>query len=66
MLHLREKISHSEAVRRAIDRFCVVRPADDLRSFFGARTIRGNISRQVVALRREWSNRNPTREGFRS
>jgi hypothetical protein len=66
LLCRREKISRAEAVRRAVDRFLRGSPADDLRSFFGASRTRGNISRQVATLRREWNRRHGTREGFRS
>jgi hypothetical protein len=66
LLCRREKISRAEAVRRAVDRYLRGSPAGDLRPFFGASKTRGNISRQVAALRREWSRRNGTREGFRS
>ncbi|PYL32520.1 MAG: hypothetical protein DMF38_14850 [Verrucomicrobia bacterium] len=54
----REKISRAEAVRRAVDRFLQSSSVPDLRSFFGASRTRGNISRQVARLRREWSRRN--------
>jgi hypothetical protein len=53
----REKISRAEAVRRAVDRFLRSSSASDLRSFFGASRTRGNISRHVAKLRREWSRR---------
>jgi Ribbon-helix-helix protein, copG family len=53
----REKISRAEAVRRAVDRFLAGSPVSDLRSFFGASRTRGNISRHVARLRREWSKR---------
>jgi len=54
LLWKREKISRAEAVRRAADRYLRGSPADDLRSFFGASKTRGNISRHVATLRREW------------
>jgi metal-responsive CopG/Arc/MetJ family transcriptional regulator len=54
----REKISRAEAVRRALDRFLRSSSVRDLRSFFGASKTRGNVSRQVARLRREWSGRN--------
>ena len=53
----REKISRAEAVRRAVDRFLGGSSASDLRSFFGASRTRGNISRRVAKLRREWQDR---------
>jgi metal-responsive CopG/Arc/MetJ family transcriptional regulator len=53
----REKISRAEAVRRAVDRFLRGSSASDLRSFFGASKTRGNISRHVAKLRREWQER---------
>ena len=53
----REKISRAEAVRRAVDRFLRGSPANDLRAFFGASKTRGNISRHVAKLRREWHRR---------
>jgi hypothetical protein len=53
----REKISRAEAVRRAVDRFLRGSSANDLRSFFGASRTRGNISRHVANLRREWQKR---------
>ena len=62
----REKISRTEAVRRAVDRFLRGSSASDLRAFFGACKTRGNISRHVATLRRQWSDRKPAREGFRS
>jgi len=62
----REKISRAEAVRRAVDRFLRGPPANDLRSFFGASRTRGNISRHVANLRREWDRRSPAHEDFRS
>ena len=66
LLCRREKISRAEAVRRAVDRYLRGSPADDLRSFFGVSRTRGNISRHVATLRREWSRRTGMREGFRS
>lgn len=57
----REKISRAEAVRRAVDRFLLGSPADDLRAFFGASKTRGNISQHVAGLRREWSDRRRAR-----
>jgi hypothetical protein len=65
----REKISRAEAVRRAVDRLLRASPASDLRVFFGASRTRGNISRHVAKLRREWSKRSkrrPPREDFRN
>jgi metal-responsive CopG/Arc/MetJ family transcriptional regulator len=53
----REKISRAEAVRRALDRFLRSSSVRDLRSFFGASKTRGNVSRHVAKLRREWSRR---------
>ncbi|MGH7984227.1 MAG: ribbon-helix-helix protein, CopG family [Candidatus Udaeobacter sp.] len=53
----REKISRAEAVRRAVERFLRGSSANDLRSFFGASKTRGNISRHVAKLRREWRRR---------
>ena len=53
----REKISRAEAVRRAVERFLRGSSANDLRSFFGASKTRGNISRHVARLRREWQER---------
>jgi hypothetical protein len=53
----REKISRAEAVRRAVERFFRGSPASDLRSFFGASKTRGNISRHVAKVRREWQER---------
>ena len=53
----REKISRAEAVRRALDRFLQSSSVRDLRSFFGASKTRGNVSRHVARLRREWSRR---------
>jgi metal-responsive CopG/Arc/MetJ family transcriptional regulator len=53
----REKISRAEAVRRALDRFLRSTSVRDLRSFFGASRTRGNVSRDVTRLRREWSRR---------
>ena len=53
----REKISRAEAIRRAVARFLRASPASDLGSFFGASRTGGNISRNVAALRREWSRR---------
>jgi len=53
----REKISRAEAVRRAVDRFLGRSSATDLRSFFDASRTRGNISRRVAKLRREWQDR---------
>jgi metal-responsive CopG/Arc/MetJ family transcriptional regulator len=53
----REKISRAEAVRRALDRFLRSSSGRDLRSFFGASKTRGNVSRHVARLRREWSRR---------
>ena len=57
----REKISRAEAVRLAVDRFLAGSSVSDLRSFFGASTTRGNISRHVATLRREWSKRSRRR-----
>lgn len=53
----REKISRAEAIRRALDRFLRSSSVRDLRSFFGASKTRGNVSRHVARLRREWSRR---------
>jgi metal-responsive CopG/Arc/MetJ family transcriptional regulator len=53
----REKISRAEAVRRAVERFLRGSSASDLGSFFGASKTRGNISRHVAKLRREWQER---------
>ena len=53
----REKISRAEAVRRAVERFLRGSSASDLRSFFGASKTRGNISRHLAKLRREWQER---------
>jgi metal-responsive CopG/Arc/MetJ family transcriptional regulator len=53
----REKISRAEAVRRALDRFLRSSSVRDLRSFFGASKTRGNVSRRVARVRREWSRR---------
>jgi metal-responsive CopG/Arc/MetJ family transcriptional regulator len=50
----RERISRAEAVRRAVDRFLAGSSMRELRSFFGASRTRGNISRHVSKLRREW------------
>ena len=57
LLCRREKISRAEAVRRAVDRFLRGSAASDLRSFFGASKTRGNVSRHVAKLRREWKPR---------
>jgi Ribbon-helix-helix protein, copG family len=54
----REKISRTEAVRRAVDRFLRGSSTGDLRPFFGASRTHGNVSRQVSRLRREWRRRN--------
>jgi hypothetical protein len=51
----REKISRAEAVRRAVDRYLAGSAVGDLRSFFGASRTRGNVSRHVARLRREWT-----------
>jgi hypothetical protein len=53
----REKISRAEAVRRAVDRFLSGSTTSNLRSFFGASKTRGNVSRHVAKLRREWNER---------
>ncbi len=50
-------LERSEAVRRAVDRFLRKSSASDLRSFSGASKTRGNISRHVAKLRREWRQR---------
>ena len=57
LLCRRERISRAEAIRRAVARYLRVSPVSDLGSFFGASRSRGNISRQVAALRDEWSRR---------
>ena len=57
LLCRRERISRAEAIRRAVARYLGVSSASDLGSFFGASRSRGNISRQVAALRGEWSRR---------
>jgi hypothetical protein len=51
----REKISRAEAVRRAVDQLLRGSPASNLRSYFGASKTRGNISRHLTKLRREWN-----------
>jgi hypothetical protein len=66
LLCRREKISRAEAVRRAVERFLRGSPAADLRSFFGASKTRGNVSRHVATLRREWSPGDSTRERLRN
>ena len=60
----REKISRAEAVRRAVERFLRGSSASDLRSFFGASKTRGNISRHVAKLRREWQAPAQTKKSF--
>lgn len=54
----REKISRTEAVRRAVDRFLPGSSPSDLRAFFGASKTDENISRQVSRVRGEWRRRN--------
>jgi len=57
----REKISRTEAIRRAVDRFLRGSSASDSRAFFGASKTHGNISRQISRLRGEWQRRKSVR-----
>ena len=50
----KEKISRAEAVRRAVEQLLRTPSARDLQAYFGASKARGNISRHVAKLRKEW------------
>ena len=56
------KIQHSNArsrsLRRAVGRHALYRFLWGMRLVFGASKTRGNVSRHVAMLRREWSRRN--------
>jgi len=54
LLCRKEKISRAEAVRRAVEQLLRSTSASGLRAYFGASKTRGNISRRVAQLRREW------------
>jgi metal-responsive CopG/Arc/MetJ family transcriptional regulator len=53
----KEKISRAEAVRRAVEQLLRNNSASGLRDYFGAAKTRGNISRHLSRLRREWTER---------
>lgn len=57
LLCRKEKISRTEAVRRAVSQFLGKGSSGDLRSFFGASKTKGRVSRHVARLRDEWEER---------
>ena len=57
LLCRKEKISRAEAVRRAVEQLLRSTSARDLRAYFGASKTRGNVSRHLARLRREWAQR---------
>ncbi len=55
LLCRREKISRAEAVRRAVDLMLRENRGDALQAFFGASKTRGDVSKHLRRLRRDWS-----------
>lgn len=51
----KEKISRTEAVRRAVAQWLRGTSADTMQEYFGASKTRGKVSRHVAKLRREWT-----------
>ena len=54
LLCRKEKISRAEAVRRAVEQLLRGTSARALQVYFGASKTRGNVSRHVAKVRREW------------
>jgi metal-responsive CopG/Arc/MetJ family transcriptional regulator len=57
LLCRKEKISRAEAVRRAVEQLLRGTSTHDLQLYFGASKTRGNVSRHIAKLRREWTER---------
>ena len=55
LLCRKEKISRAEAVRRAVEHWLGRASNGSLRDYFGASKTRGNVSRHLTKLRREWA-----------
>ena len=53
----KEKISRAEAVRRAVETWLRGSSGGSLGDYFGASKTRGNVSRHLAKLRREWAGR---------
>jgi hypothetical protein len=51
----RERISRTEAVRRAVEQLLLKTGSSDLKAYFGAAKTRGKVSRHLARLRAEWS-----------
>lgn len=54
----KEKISRAEAVRRAVEHWLKGTANGGLQDYFGASKTRGNVSKHLAQIRREWAGRN--------